>query len=78
MNTEIIWQSTLDDKYECIVYRIENQQSRGQLIVKNINTGEIILDKEVALSYGAQFGPDIADIGEWQEMIIDAVDNKKI
>jgi hypothetical protein len=76
MSKEIVWKSTLDDKYECIVKRSEKKC--GRLIVTNTETKEIILDKEVDLSYGAQFGPDIMDIVEWQDMIVDTIDNRKI
>ena len=29
-----------------------------------------ILDEPVALSYGARFGPDIADVAEWEERVL--------
>jgi hypothetical protein len=75
MSNEIIWKSTLDEKYECVVERTGVYQ--GRLTVTENNTSKHILDKDVSLSYGALFGPDAVDIAEWQLSIIDAIDNIK-
>ena len=72
MNT--IWESTLDDIFECKVLRTGDRT--GQLTVKENITGQILLDKPVALSYGAQFGPDMDDVAQWQGMCVDVVDNR--
>lgn len=70
----IVWESTLDDIFECKVTRIDDY--KGQLTVKENVNGQILLDKEVGLSYGAQFGPDMDDVAQWQEMCVEVVDNK--
>jgi hypothetical protein len=36
---------------------------------------KIIYESRVPLSYDAKFGPDIGDVGEWQEMCAKAVDD---
>jgi hypothetical protein len=75
MSNEIIWKATLDEKYECVVERTGTYQ--GRLTVTENDTAQNILDKDVSLSYGASFGPDVTDIAEWQLSIIDAIDNIK-
>mgnify|MGYP003348970809 FL=1 len=70
----LIWEATLDNgAYRCEVKRLSHH--KGQLTVVETATNELILNKEVGLSYGAQFGPDMADVAQWQEMIVEAVDN---
>ena len=64
----LVWQAILDGKYGCSVARING--SRGRLVVANEETKEILLDKEVGLSYGAVFGPDAGDVAQWEEMCI--------
>ena len=73
---ETVWESTLDDIFECRVVR--TGERTGQLTVKENVNGQMLLDTAVGLSYGAQFGPDIADIAEWQHQCVNAVDNAKV
>ena len=70
----IIWESQLDNIFDCKVTRISDRT--GQLTVRENITGQLLLDKEVGLSYGAHFGPDVADVGLWQELCVNAVDNR--
>jgi hypothetical protein len=44
------------------------------LTIKNQDT--VLLEREVSLAYGAMFGPDVADVAQWQEMAIEAADNQ--
>ena len=69
---EIVWESKLDDIYECKVER--RSKYVGFLTIKNQDT--VLLEREVGLAYGAMFGPDVADVAQWQEMAIEAVDNQ--
>ena len=70
----LIWEATVDNgQYRCEVNRIDGY--KGRLTVQDTVTEELILDKEVGLSYGARFGPDLMDVTMWQDMIIEAVDN---
>jgi hypothetical protein len=72
---DIIWHATLDeDAYKCEVVRTGGYT--GQLTVLDTRSNEFVLKKDVGLSYGAQFGPDIGDISQWEEWIIEAVDNQ--
>lgn len=72
--SEIVWKAELDNgQYKCEVKRLSS--NKGQLTVEDTTNNELVLNKEVGLSYGAQFGPDVSDVAYWQEMIIEAVDN---
>lgn len=71
---QYIWESTLDDIFECRVTR--TGEHTGQLTVTENVTGQLLLDKEVGLSYGATFGPDVSDVAYWQDLCVEVVDNK--
>lgn len=34
----------------------------------------ILMHTEVGLSYGAMFGPDVADVALWEDMVIKVID----
>ena len=72
MSPQIIWESTLDDRYEVQVVRLAPYI--GKLTISD--DGEEIFSQQVALSYGAVFGPDVSDIAEWQEIAANFIDNK--
>ena len=72
MNPQIIWGSTLDDRYEVQVVRLAPYI--GKLTIRD--DGEEIFSQQVGLSYGAVFGPDVSDIAEWQEIAANFIDNK--
>ena len=69
-NSEIIWESKLDDTWDCKVIRESDYQ--GRLVVSD--NDEVILNETVSLAYGATFGPDISDVAQWQDMCVDVVD----
>lgn len=71
----LVWQAILDSKYGCSVVRIDGR--KGRLVVANEETKEILLDKEVSLSYGAVFGPDASDVAQWEDLCCEVVDGKK-
>lgn len=68
--TQKIWEAVLDDTWNCEVSRID--ESTGTLTVTNGQV--VILDETVTLSYGAAFGPDIADVSDWEDRCVFAVD----
>ncbi len=70
---QVVWQATLDDRYDCRVERTGERQ--GELIVEDTR-GErlVLLTQTVSLSYGAVFGPDIADVQEWEALCEKVVD----
>jgi hypothetical protein len=69
--TDIIWESKLDEVFDCKVERIDER--RGKLTVID-QFDQILLNEEVGLSYGAMFGPDVADVALWEEMVIKVID----
>lgn len=70
---EPIWRQTVDnDRFTCQVDRTDD--SRGLLTVTVTETQVDILSEPVPLLYGAVFGPDVADVAEWQEKSIVAID----
>lgn len=71
--TDTIWESELDNKYDCKVIR--NTEYLGQLTVIDIETGNKLLDEQVSLAFGARFGVDISDINYWEAKILEVIDN---
>ena len=67
-----IWEAELDDKYKCTVSRINKRG--GTLRVENKETNAVLLEQDVGLMYGAQFGPDIEDVEKWQSICVAVVD----
>ena len=68
-----IWTATLDEWYECKVVR--NSHYSGQLQVFDNQENKSLYDEEVRLSYGATFGPDALDVVEWQNKVMEIVDD---
>lgn len=61
-NPNIIWQNTLDETFNCYVLR--QADSYGILRMENIETGEVVLDREVPTSKHFRD----RDILEWGEI----------
>ena len=77
MNSEpgenVVWENTIDQGTFAV--RVDRKDRyTGQLKVAVAATGEVLLDEEVTLAYGAIFGPDVADLAEWKERGIEVVD----
>jgi hypothetical protein len=73
MQDNVVWTSNLGDKYDVTVTRTDGYH--GEL---TISEGDLVLHREsVGLSYGAIFGPDMADVGEWQRVAVEFVDGQK-
>lgn len=71
---EIVWSNRLDERYDVIVYRATKPHT-GVLVVKD---GENELARTmVSLSYGAMFGPDVADVDAWAAEAVGIVDETK-
>lgn len=71
--SRIVWQSKLDGIYDCAVVRLG--ASLGALSIAR-NSGELIATGQVALSYDAAFGPDIADVADWQAWIMEFLEGE--
>jgi len=73
MQDNVVWTSKLDDKYEVTVTRTDGYH--GEL---TISEGDLVHHREsVGLSYGALFGPDMADVAEWRRIAVEFVDGQK-
>jgi hypothetical protein len=69
----VVWTSTLDGKYEVTVTRTDDYL--GEL---TISQGNLVHHREsVGLSYGAIFGPDVADVADWRRIAVKFVDGLK-
>lgn len=74
MANEPIWKSTVDKE----TWSAEVNQTSdyaGVLTVTEVATGTVVHSSPVGISYGAIFGPDVADVYEWQETAINVIDN---
>jgi hypothetical protein len=69
----VVWWSRLDGRYQIEVQRLDERQ--GVLrIFDHANGNTQIHDEPVGLSYGAVFGPDVADVDDWRERAVRVVD----
>jgi hypothetical protein len=73
LNEQIIWESTLDNRYAIQVVRVAPYE--GKLVIREAD--EEIFSQQVPLSYGATFGPDVSDIANWQEIALGFIENQK-
>lgn len=70
---ELVWEAFLDRRYQCEVER--TSQYTGVLkIYDTLNEKKELFSKEVTLSYGAVFGPDVDDVSVWQDTVVDFID----
>lgn len=76
MKEELIWEGVLDNRIRCEVVRLSSQS--GRLTVLDIGSKRKLLVKIVSLAYGAQYGPDVADVDEWQLIAEAALANPSI
>lgn len=69
-----VWRGTVDgEKFVVQVDRTDNSHV-GRLFVKEIASDETLLTEDVGLMYGAQFGPDVSDVAEWQAKSLPVID----
>lgn len=70
---DVIWDQTLDNG----TFRVQvlgTSNGTGHLVVTKEDDGTVLHEEDVALAYGAIFGPDVADVTAWQNITIRAVD----
>ena len=68
----VIWEAKLDNKYDIYVERVEPY--KGELVIKEGDRE--LTRKSVTIVYDAKFGPDAADVYEWENICIDFIDNQ--
>jgi len=71
------WESTVDNgRFTCVVQQDRDPDGySGTLRVYVTETGEELLNEEVGVMFAARFGPDVADVNDWQQrglVVIDA------
>lgn len=76
---ELVWSGSLDAAtWEALVYRTDPYKGVLKVVRMSpggqVEVGTVVLEEEVSLSYDALFGPDSADIWDWQTKAIEAVD----
>lgn len=73
--SNVVWGSTVDNgTFNVQVLGEEGNSYRGRLVVTVVESGEVLLDEPVGISYGAPFGADVADVADWQEKALKPID----
>ena len=70
----LVWWSRLDGKYQIEVQRT-GEYSAELVIYDHLDKDKELMREKVSLSYGAKFGPDTADVEDWQKKGVEFVDN---
>lgn len=71
----LVWHDTVDQgTFRVSVVASDDNPRLGKLKVEVVATGQIILDKDVIVSYGAVFGPDVDDIFLWSTDALEVID----
>jgi hypothetical protein len=69
----VVYQNTIDNNtWEMKVVRVTDYQ--GELSVTRVADGEVVHTAIVGLAYGAIFGPDAADVADWQDAALKVID----
>jgi hypothetical protein len=73
----VVWLAKLDGRFLVEVVRTDGYD--GKLCVfDNEKNLECVFEEPVGLSYGATFGPDVADVATWEDKVLNFVDNKML
>ncbi len=71
---EVIWESKLDGRYDCIVYR--GNSVDGLLVIYDLERdNELIFQEPVRISFEALFGVDTGDMLYWESICMGFIDN---
>lgn len=68
-----IWRSKLDERYMCLVERVE--PSQGKLTIHD-KSGQLLFLQDVEITDDAKSGADLRDISRWQETCISFIDDQ--
>ena len=69
---EFVWEGVLDGRYRVTVERTAPYQ--GLLRIEDMTDGTTLHSEDVALGYGAVFGPDVGDVATWQQRVVEVVE----
>lgn len=71
--SDVLFSSTVDNgRFSVTVMDVH--PFRGQLVVRVVDTDEVILDSFVDVRFAAKFGADVDDIALWKEKALAAID----
>lgn len=71
---ELVWACILDKRYKIEVVRHKIDADAELIIYDSKSKDKIVHRRDVFLSYGAKFGPDISDVVQWQKVCMMIVD----
>ncbi|MBM4569215.1 hypothetical protein GS489_01510 [Rhodococcus hoagii] len=72
----IVWWSRMDGKFQVeVVHTTTEDAYAGRLTVYEKDTRRVLHARDVAITAGAPFGPDAADVAAWHDLAIEAVDH---
>jgi len=71
---EQVYYNTVD-KGTWVIQVMRTEEYRGVLRVYQGVGGPLVHQQGVGLSYDALFGPDVADVADWQELALTAIDH---
>ncbi|MDO8572123.1 MAG: hypothetical protein Q7R79_05580 [bacterium] len=74
--SNLVWFARLDKKYQVEVQRT-GEYSAVLCIFDHTNNDRLLVSYDVGLAYGAQFGPDVGDVRQWQEKVINFIDTPR-
>lgn len=73
---KVVWWTRLDKRYQVEVQRKGDYEGTLFIWDHEDEDGGWIMGRAVTLSYAARFGPDVADVAEWQNIAIELVDSR--
>lgn len=72
-DANFVWGGTVDDNAWLVVVT-RTGDYKGVMTVYRQSDDHVVHTIDVSLSYNAVFGPDVADVSEWQTLAIEAID----
>lgn len=69
-----VYRNTLDGGAWVLLVTAGDASYRGELTVSD-RDGTVVHQQGVAVSYGAPFGPDLADVENWKSIAVDVIDH---
>jgi hypothetical protein len=73
---QLLWWARLDRRYRVEALRAGPTSARLRVVDREAGD-RTLLDEEVELIAGAEYGPDVADVAAWQARVIELVDGAK-
>ena len=72
---DLVWWTRLDGRWQIEVHHTSDYA--GVLCVFDTqNDLHCLAQQEVSISYSAPFGPDVADVADWQAIALELVDRQ--